>query len=551
MRPHWLPLMMFLLTGAGVKAQEQCTAHALTQRYLKGQGLSTDIGKALERPPGASAKGGGPLVVPVVVHVVWNTTAENIPAALIQDMIATLNEDHQGTNSDLTGIRPQFTGVQSAPNISFCLAQVDPNGVPTTGITRTQTTDTWFDPDTETNDMKAAPNGQSPWDPFSYLNIWVCDIASGSGGLVTSGYAYLPVGNMVGSAIDGVVIDYSFGLGPGSRTATHEVGHYLGLQHPWGTNGGCVDDDGLLDTPETDGPTFSCSPTNQTSCGVLTQYENFMDFANCSCMFTAEQSAVMLGTLNGVRSDLLNSPGCGTLPNRPCIPVSLNGTDAGDFIDGVVLGSITNTASGGIGGAAYNDYTTQTTDLVRGQTYAIAITSGSNPQDHVAAWIDHDQDDAFEVDERLGEFSTTGSFETQLLPFTVPITAALGPARLRVRGVYQGTGEPSPTEPCFDYASGETEDYTVNIGIATGLSTGPGNGPLVQFHTDEVVILFPQGASSSGMLHVLDSSGRVLLQHSFQGAGATVDTRDLTPGMHLLVLHVAGMTYTARFPVLR
>jgi hypothetical protein len=551
MRPHWLHLLMLVLMGAAMKAQGQCTAHALTQRFLDEQGLPTGIGKALERSRAGSAKGGGPLVIPVVVHVVWNTSAENVPAALIQDMITTLNEDFQGTNSDLSGVRPTFTGVQSAPNMSFCLAQVDPNGVPTTGITRTQTTDTWFDPDTETNDMKAPPNGKSPWDPYSYLNIWICDISSGSGGLITSGYAYLPVGNMVGSAIDGVVIDHSYGLGPGSRTATHEVGHYLGLQHPWGTNGGCVDDDGLSDTPETDGPTLSCSPTNQVRCGVLTQYENFMDFANCSCMFTAEQSSVMLGILNGVRSDLLNSPGCGTLPIGPCIPGSANGTDAGDFIDGVVLGSITNTGSGGIGGAAYNDYTAQATDLVRGQSYDIAITSGSNPGDHLAAWIDHDQDDAFEVDERLGEFSTTGPFETQLLPFTVPITAALGPARLRVRGVYHGTGEPSPTEPCFAYVSGETEDYTVNIGIATGTGPDPDSGLLVVLHTDELVIELPQEASATGVLQVLDASGRVLVQRPFQGNRSTVFTTDFAAGMHVLVLHVAGRSHTARFPVLR
>ncbi|MCC7503532.1 MAG: hypothetical protein IT229_13450 [Flavobacteriales bacterium] len=461
-----LPFLLLLpLFSTSVSAQDRCTAHTLTQRFLNDQGLSTDIGRALDKLPAGNLKAGGSLTVPVAVHVVWNISAENVSNATITDMIATMNEDYQGLNSDFGNVRATFTGAQGVPNITFCLAQFDPNGNATTGITRTQTSDTWFDPDLETNDMKSAPSGIAPWDPDRYLNIWICDIASGlGGGLITTGYAYLPVGGMVGSNIDGIVIDYNYGLDAGARTATHEAGHYLGLEHPWGTNGGCVDDDGFTDTPDTEGPTFSCSPTNQTSCGVLTQYENFMDYSNCSCMFTDQQGAQMTNVLTGVRSSLLSSNGCNTTTTGPCIPSSLTGTGDGDFIDGVVLGSINNTASGSTGGASYTNYSSsESTTVQRGTAYTISITGGNYQPDHYAAWIDYDQDDTYEASEKLGEFTSTATFQTQTLTFTVPMGTTLGTTSLRVRGVYHGTGEPTPTDPCFAYQYGETEDYGITV----------------------------------------------------------------------------------------
>ena len=54
----------------------------------------------------------------------------------------------------------------------------DENGNPTTGVTRTSTTRSDFDPDTEANDMKRnSTGGKDGWDPEKYLNIWVCNLA--------------------------------------------------------------------------------------------------------------------------------------------------------------------------------------------------------------------------------------------------------------------------------------------------------------------------------------------------------------------------------------
>ena len=442
-------------------AQHDCAAHRITQQRLQAMGMSTVVREHL---PTALPKGGGNPVIPVVVHVVWNTAAENIPDVTITAMIAQMNLDYSEQNSDVTNVRAAFAGVVTNTGIQFCLASIDPNGNPTTGIVRKNSTEVWFDPDTETNDMKYNPQGDPAWDPDSYLNIWICDISSGqTGGGVTTGYAYLPVGGIVGTGDDGLVLDFDYAFNAGARTATHEVGHYLGLQHPWGDNGGCVDDDGFTDTPDTDGPTFNCLPVNQTSCGVLTQYENFMDYADCSLMFTDDQGAYMNGIIAGVRNSLLASGGCGSTGSGPCIPTSTNGTTDGDFVSGVGLNTLSNTGTGGNGTPTYVDYTPLSTSLERGATYTVDVTSGSYTQDILGAWIDFDGNDVFGAGEELGNGVTSTAFQTLSFTFTVPANAALGGTVLRARCVYPGTGQITVADPCYNFDYGQTEDYTVII----------------------------------------------------------------------------------------
>jgi hypothetical protein len=475
LRPVLFTLTLFIavISSGQQIAPEHCTAHSITQRFLQQQGLPTNIQEAL---PAMDSRGGGggTLTVPVVVHVVWNTSAENVPTASIMNMIATLNEDFSQSNPDISGVRPAFTGSIGNPNIQFCLATTDPNGNPTTGIVRVQTTDTWFDPDTQTDDMKSAPLGSPAWDTENYLNIWICDITSGAGGsAITVGYAYLPVGGVVGTSIDGLVVDYDYGVN--DRTATHEIGHYFGLDHPWG-DGGCGSDDGFTDTPNTNEPTFSCANTSLMNCSVLTQYENFMDYSNCPVMYTTQQGSYMRSILQGVRSSLLSSPGCGGInPGAYCIPTALVGTSDGDFINSVELGSINNTNTGGTTAPPYTDYSgSETTQLTQGSSYTVTIESGTwagdgqSPGDNFAVWIDFDQDQEFSAGEKLGEFQNTSPNESVGITFSVPIDAELGSTRMRVRGVFIEDGDPSPADPCYNYTWGETEDYGITILAGSG-----------------------------------------------------------------------------------
>lgn len=444
----------------------RCKAHDITARYLAEQGLPTDLHQALPQVDVFDASRGGSLTIPVVFHVVWNTQSENIPASAINAVMTQLNQDYSASNSNLSSVRSTFQSSIGNVGIQFCLAQVDPQGNATTGITRTQTTATWFNPDTQTNAMKSAPLGRAPWDPTRYLNVWVCDISSGaSGGFVTLGYAYLPTGGVVGSSIDGLVIDFQYGMPLSSRTATHEIGHYLGLLHTWGQDpGSCSSDDGYSDTPNTSSPTYSCANTTLQKCNVLTQYENFMDYSNCSAMFSNQQGNSMSGVLTGVRSGLLASNACSTSTPGACIPTSTNGPADGDFVNGVQLGSINNTNSGGTTQPAYTNFSsTWSTSLLQGSTHTITIQGGTYTPNSYAAWIDYDQNNTFSLTEKLGEFTSTTAGQSQSFSFTVPANATVGTTRLRVRGVYLGNGEPAPTDPCFAYAYGETEDYGIAI----------------------------------------------------------------------------------------
>ncbi|MCX6200092.1 MAG: PKD domain-containing protein [Bacteroidetes bacterium] len=264
--------------------------------------------------------------IPVVVHVIYNTAAQNISTATIQAYIAQLNADYAKTNSDFNTARTAVQGLAANTNIQFCLAQQTPSGAATTGINRVSTTHTCWDSNTETDDMKStATGGATAWDVYHYLNIWVvhlCGSSPQTGGV--GGYSYIPAaGNgLVGNPIDGVVVDYSIGLNNLSNRAwTHEVGHYLGLHHTWGdlAANACgnvfpATDDGYSDTPDSKAANFGCTPL--FSCAGNSSYgdllEDFMDYSDCTVMFTTMQANAMNSILSGVRSALVtNNNKCG------------------------------------------------------------------------------------------------------------------------------------------------------------------------------------------------------------------------------------------------
>jgi hypothetical protein len=247
------------------------------------------------------------VTIPVVFHVVYRTSTENISDAQLQSQLDVLTDDFRRLNSDADGTWSQAADTE----IQFCLATVDPNGNATSGITRTSTNVNGFG----TNDSVKfnSSGGKDAWPAGDYLNFWVCNIG---GGIL--GYAQFPGGS---ASTDGVVCGYQytgtigtatspFDLG---RTATHEVGHWLNLRHIWG-DGNCNADDFVSDTPTSDAANYGCA-VGHTSCSSTDMVQNYMDYSDDACMnlYTLGQKNRMQALFGsgGFRASLLNSNGCG------------------------------------------------------------------------------------------------------------------------------------------------------------------------------------------------------------------------------------------------
>lgn len=274
------------------------------------------------------SKKAGLVTIPVVVHVLYSNTTMNISDAQIASQLTVLNNDYRKLNSDFSTIVPAgFQGVAADMELAFCMATKKPDGSTTTGIERKSVASGFnFD------DNYYKTSGLVAWDPTKYLNIWVGNMSEDY-----LGWAYLP--DSAGAAYDGLAIGYKqfgttgtaaypYNLG---RTATHEIGHYFGLEHPWGSVEDYGDspvksncgktgwDDFCADTPATYYPHFT-KPTNvniytcvSTTLGAM--YMNYMDYVydRQMAMFSNDQKTIAQNTMAGPRASLLNSNACSLL----------------------------------------------------------------------------------------------------------------------------------------------------------------------------------------------------------------------------------------------
>lgn len=288
-----------------------------------------------------------PYMLPVVVHIIHDNGAEDIPDAMVLQGIQHLNEAF----ADM-GYYDQGDGYDT--QIQFCLATRDPDGGPTTGINRVQSTLT--DLNYSTQDL--ALKNLIRWDPLHYINIWLVREICNNNGCGVAGYAYYPGAH--GSNVDGIVMEAKwFGSSNGnSGVQIHEMGHYLGLYHTF--EGGCANDDCLsdgdrvCDTPPDQstvpvpcgGSANSCSTDTQSGFATDQQdmFWNYMDYGDWDCYsaFSPGQADRMYWFIDNVRLSLLESEAC----QPPCLsPLTCSFSASANLVDVGTTVNFTNTSS--------------------------------------------------------------------------------------------------------------------------------------------------------------------------------------------------------------
>ncbi|MER7543790.1 zinc metalloprotease [Actinomadura sp.] len=220
------------------------------------------VGK-LKTMRGAASIAAASITVRVHFQVVYGS-AGNVSDSTLQRQMDVLNDAYADSG------------------ISFTLSE----------IKRTRNASWFSDPEGYERQMKNSLHVGNAQD----LNIYTADLGSS-----LLGWATFPSSYRSQPAMDGVVIHYqslpggALGNYNEGDTATHEVGHWMGLYHTF--QGGCSGQgDRVSDTPAERSPASGC-PTGRDTCSApgADPIHNFMDYSYDSCMyeFTPGQAARM------------------------------------------------------------------------------------------------------------------------------------------------------------------------------------------------------------------------------------------------------------------
>ncbi len=239
MRPSILLTLCVVLFSIGT-AMGQCHL-----RPASASQLTVDEAHRLIAQNKTYRDGDSVITIPVVFHVLHQRGVENISYAQILDAIDHLNKDFRALNTDLPMVIPQFQDVIGDARIEFKLATKDAEGNCTNGVERIRTVQTL---------LGRLTSYTNQWPRDRYLNVWTHRMQPGA----MPGPGPFPPPEVDTAAVyDGILIHHSYVGGIGTSTQnrihvlTHEVGHYLGLIHPWGLGepGVACGDDGIDDTP--------------------------------------------------------------------------------------------------------------------------------------------------------------------------------------------------------------------------------------------------------------------------------------------------------------
>lgn len=322
MNKFWL-ILVVIVNSTTLFAQRPCGTMELYQEMLKKDtslqtrlnGIEKNIQQYITDKytnKNTFKTMGNVITLPVVFHVLYTNDAENVSDDLINEQLRILNEDFSLMNEDTVRIPGPFKKLAGNAKIQFALAQQNPNGFPTNGITRTKTNNNAF----VRNNVKAnSTGGKDAWDRSRYINIWLSPKVLDANNKELLGFAQFPGGP---ANTDGIVItsenfaEYGANIKYGARTLTHEMGHFLNLRHIWGDaqcGNDFVNDTPIHFEPNKGRPTF---PKTNT-CGVGPNGEMFMNYMDYTedyamLMFSIGQCDRMEAAINTARKSLITSP---------------------------------------------------------------------------------------------------------------------------------------------------------------------------------------------------------------------------------------------------
>ena len=382
----------------------------------------------------------GLTMVPVQIHIVRRTNATGgLTAAQITTLIDDANINY--TNSNIA-----FFQCQAVNYIN---------------------NDSYFNFSATQENALASAN-----DVLNVINIYFFNSVTSSTGSSLCGYSRFP------PSADRIIMTNS--CATNGSTMTHELGHFFSLYHTHGkTNTGTTDElvngsncsskgDDICDTPADPNLSglvnSSCVYTGSGSDANGDTYvpnpRNIMSYARKSC-----RTEMTVGQYNRVAFSVANDRtnlACSSTPSY-CASNATNTIDT--EIENVNFNTINQSSVNNCSG--YTNYTAVSTNVTKGQTYALTITTGdcdggSSYSRAFSAYIDWNGDadftDAGELVLSQGN-STTTSANANVV---VPSNAVTGITRMRIVCTEGGVNG-----PCGTYTYGETEDYSVNIGAAT------------------------------------------------------------------------------------
>lgn len=415
--------------------------------------------------------------IPVVFHIFERGDAQgtqfNPSDAQIINTLNYLNEVYAATYQGVPG--PGNGGAET--RIHFVLARRSPDCGPTTGINRIDASavqDYAQSGVTSTNEPTL--RNMSRWPRNQYVNIWVTwTIAT------ANGYAYLPLESDV--SVDGIFMRAER-VNPGMATLPHEMGHVMGLYHTFQgasgatcpVNNDCTTDGDKVCDTDPHSESYSGCPlqdqinpcTNQVYGTVLTNYMSYSDNI-CRNRFTQGQADRMLAALTGPRYHLLSSNGLTEPPASDVMPLScstytqaVNGGFYGIGARSIRLNSLQDSTTPHPGYYYTNNTCNLTTTLMATGVYNLQVFTGGTNSQRAKAWIDFNNNGAFEADEIvLNSAAPRGDFmHNVVLPADKLITAVRNTMlRMRVSSDF-GSREYGA---CEQLQYGQVKDYGVMI----------------------------------------------------------------------------------------